>query len=254
MVLSIDNMQRRQNRTAYDEQQHRQLSEKRERQNKTKKKILERNRMTGKGPSPGSIVGHGRYASIKRNNNSTSIYRSIKQQQSVSVDALPLDDDDNDDFFDTTRRSSMTSEDSSTVSGSSIHSAHYSVSVTAEQVALYEEEEELGDNESMMMKMYGDDGYQHLSISAKMQALTASSSPEFHSHMYRLQQTGIFIFDPYTMAAANSMGLRPLELAFIMQSAQTIFIQNTTSSALKSVYHHFVGNKIVLCGGAFHVC
>ena len=36
-----------------------------------------------------------------------------------------------------------------------------------------------------------------------------------------------------------------------MQSAQTIFIQNTTSSALKSVYHHFVGNKIVLCGGAF---
>ena len=120
--------------------------------------------------------------------------------------------------------------------------------MTAEQVALYEEEEELGDNESMMMKMYGDDGYQHLSIGAKMQALTATSSPEFHSHMYRLQQTGIFIFDPYTMTAAvgdvNSPGLRPLELAFILQSAQTIFIQNTTSR-LKSVYHHFV-DQIVL--------
>ena len=121
--------------------------------------------------------------------------------------------DEESDDFDSSRRSSLASADHSTVSGSSIYSEHYSTSVTAEQVALYEEEEELGDNESMMMKMYGDDGYQHLSIGAKMQALTATSSPEFHSHMYRLQQTGIFIFDPYTMTAAvgdvNSPGLRP---------------------------------------------
>lgn len=249
MVLSIDNIQRRQNRRAYDEQQQQLLYEKRERQSRTKRNILKRNRLLGN-HSPGSIVGHGRYAGLKRASKSTSSYRLIKQSQSSGT--LPPADWEDD--FDNSRRSSMTSEDHSTVSGSSIHSEHYSTSVTAEQVALYEEEEELGDNESMMMKMYGDDGYQHLSISAKMQALTATSSPDFHSHMYRLQQTGIFIFDPYTMAAAlgdkNSPGLRPLELAFIMQSAQTIFVQNTTSSALKSVYHHFVGRKIVLCGGA----
>ena len=250
MTLSIDSVQRRQNRNVYDEQQLRLLNEKKERQTKTRRKILERNKMTGS-RSPGSIVGNGRYSGIKQGSKSTSSYRFIKQCQSAGT--LPSGDEESDDF-DSSRRSSLASADHSTVSGSSIYSEHYSTSVTAEQVALYEEEEELGDNESMMMKMYGDDGYQHLSIGAKMQALTATSSPEFHSHMYRLQQTGIFIFDPYTMTAAvgdvNSPGLRPLELAFILQSAQTIFIQNTTSRALKSVFHHFAGNKIVLCGGA----
>lgn len=259
MVTSIGNIQQRQNRQAYDERQLRHMTDKRERQIRTKKKILERNRMTGN-RSPGSIVGNGRYMSLKRASKSTSSYRNVKK--SMSVGSLPLpseegDDDDDDDRsdFDSSRRSSMTQETQSTASGSSIHSPYYSTSITAEQVSFYEEEEELGDNESMMMKMYGDDGYQHLSISAKMQALTSSSSPEFHSHMYRLQQTGIFIFDPYTMAAPlgdqHSKGLRPLELAFIMQASQTIFIQNTTSAALKSLYTHFVGSKVVLCGGAF---
>ena len=106
--------------------------------------------MTGN-RSPGSIVGHGRYVGVKQRSKNTSSYRFIKQSQSAGT--LPPEDEESD-GFDSSRRSSIASADHSTVSGSSIHSEHYSTSLTAEQVALYEEEEELGDNESMMMKMY----------------------------------------------------------------------------------------------------
>lgn len=262
MVTSIENLKYRQERVAYDEKQAAQLRVKREKQGLTRKRILERNRSTGKIP-PGGVIGHGRYSGIRKSASHKGPLQSFggERVDSTSVSTSPgagheVDEDDLDYDYDSARRRSLTQGqgDDRSVSGSSIHSRHYSTAIAAEQASAYEEEEELGDNESHMMRMYGDDGYQHLSISAKMQALTTTSSPEFHSHMYRLQQTGIFIFDPYTMAAAAgdrlSPGLRPLELAFIMQSAHTVFIQNTNSLALRSLFRHFVGRKIVLCGGS----
>lgn len=264
MVTSIENLKFRQERVAYDERQADQLRVKKERHGLTRKRILDRNRSTGKIP-PGGVIGHGRYSGMRKSSSHKGPLQSqgrggrggdsASASASVASGSTYEEDEDGLDF-DSARRRSLTQGqgDDVSVSGSSIHSSHYSSAIAAEQAGAYEEEEELGDNESHMMRMYGDDGYQHLSISAKMQALTTSSSPEFHSHMYRLQQTGIFIFDPYTMAAAPgdraSQGLRPLELAFIMQSAQTIFVQNTNSLALRALFRHFVGSKIVLCGGS----
>jgi hypothetical protein len=253
MATSIDNIKTRQDRTAYNEQQEAQMRDKRDRQNRGRKKILERNRSMGR-LSPGAVIGHGRYTGIRKSSSAKALLQ--RGGGGSSLASASDEDEDGELDFDSQRRRSLVhgQEDDSTVSGSSIHSGHYSTIVTAGLAAVYEEEEEMGDNESHMMRMYGDDGYQHLSISAKMQALTTTASPDFNSHMYRLQQTGIFIFDPYTMAAAvgdrSGQGLRPLELAFIMQSAQTVFIQNTNSLALKNVFKHFIGSKVVLCGGS----
>lgn len=262
MITSIENVKFRQERVAYNERQAQQLREKKERHGMARKRVLERNRSSGKIP-PGGVIGHGRYSGIRKSSSHKGPLQSgvgnhgrSGRDRSVSYDGGKVDDDEGEADFDSMRRRSLTQgqADDDSVSGSSIYSPHYSASSAMQQAALYEEEAELGDNESHMMRMYGDDGYQHLSISAKMQALTTSSSPDFHSHMYRLQQTGIFIFDPYTMAAPLgerlSPGLRPLELAFIMQSAQTVFVQNTNSLALRALFRHFVGSKIVLCGGS----
>jgi len=65
--------------------------------------------------------------------------------------------------------------------------------------------------------------------------------------LHRLQQTGVFIFD----CKDASRAITGRDLDFILQSAGIAFYQNVNSQALVSVYDHFRGNKLVLCGGGF---
>jgi len=65
--------------------------------------------------------------------------------------------------------------------------------------------------------------------------------------LHRLQQTGVFIFD----CKDSSQAIVGRDLDFILQSAGIVFCQNVNSQALVSVYDHFRGNKLVLCGGGF---
>lgn len=69
-------------------------------------------------------------------------------------------------------------------------------------------------------------------------------SEEFHSHLFRLKQTGIFILD------SSSTMLRPGELAYLIQHASTIFAQAIGEhTEIADISSNFHGNKVIICGG-----
>jgi hypothetical protein len=71
------------------------------------------------------------------------------------------------------------------------------------------------------------------------------SSEDYHNHMFRLKQTGVLVVDSSTTAALN-----PNELAFLIQSATTLFSQASGEhNAVRDIANNFHGNKIIFCGG-----
>ena len=78
----------------------------------------------------------------------------------------------------------------------------------------------------------------------KIASMTKHQSIDFHAHVFRLRQTGIFVFE-----ANNGGGLSVMEKEYLLQAAQSIFCQNVASHAFQQILVHFKGNKFVLCGG-----
>ena len=84
-----------------------------------------------------------------------------------------------------------------------------------------------------------EDVYGHNDQDRKHQDLQLSLS------LHRLQQTGVFIYDSSSNAVAGK------ELVYILQAASIVFCQNVNTQALTSIYEHYRGAKLVLCGGGF---
>lgn len=71
-------------------------------------------------------------------------------------------------------------------------------------------------------------------------------SKEFNANLFRIKQTGIFIYD------ASRALLSRKELDYCLTNATTIFLQGVTLPAIQEMCQYFHGNKIVLCSGAMH--
>lgn len=76
----------------------------------------------------------------------------------------------------------------------------------------------------------------------KIASMQTHQSADFHAQVYRLRQTGIFVFEA-------SGGLSVVETEYLLQAAQSVFCQNVTSPALQQIYTQYRGSKLVLCGG-----
>ena len=76
----------------------------------------------------------------------------------------------------------------------------------------------------------------------KIASMQTHQSADFHTQVYRLRQTCIFVFE------ANG-GLSVVETEYLLQAAQSVFCQNVASPALQQIYTHYRGGKLVLCGG-----
>ena len=85
-----------------------------------------------------------------------------------------------------------------------------------------------------------DEHYMQVAERMKTQAVQLQTS------MHRLQQTGIFIYDPVQHAEMDVA-----DLSTLLQSAQTVFCQNGNSAAVQAIFTYFGGRKLVLCGGQF---
>lgn len=68
-------------------------------------------------------------------------------------------------------------------------------------------------------------------------------SQEFHTNLFRLRQTGIFIFDTIQTKLTQN------EIEYCIQNAHTLFVQTVHSKSNQDCCLHFNGKKIVLCGG-----
>jgi hypothetical protein len=68
-------------------------------------------------------------------------------------------------------------------------------------------------------------------------------SQEFHTNLFRLRQTGIFIFDTLQTKLTQN------EIEYCIQNAHTIFVQAVHSKSNQDCCMNFNGKKIVLCGG-----
>lgn len=69
-------------------------------------------------------------------------------------------------------------------------------------------------------------------------------SEECHRYLFRLKQSGVFLFDVGAVAA-----LRPEEVQFCLAECDTVFCQHPTDLMLAALMEHFQGDKVVLCGG-----
>ena len=245
MTTSLDVLRNRQQRYEYEECQMMALRKREIKKNATKERIKDRNK--GVNPVPGSVVGigpkrfGGRYGSHKQNStsmrlSSTEMPTSINRSLSKSVNASRLLD-----------------FQSSEYSGASVERKNANIAEFSDTLLsrdsfgsvdnIYEIEEALlHDSEgnplppSMLTNI----------LPAHFKNMTQKASLAFHSHMFRLQQSGIFVYD------ITDNDLDALETAFIMQSCLVVFVQNCNSYALKSVFNYFRGNKIVLTGGMFN--
>ena len=71
------------------------------------------------------------------------------------------------------------------------------------------------------------------------------SSEDYHSHLFRLKQTGVLVVD-----SSNTTGLQPNELAFLIQSATTLFSQASGEHhRISAIANNFQGTKLIFCGG-----
>ena len=76
-------------------------------------------------------------------------------------------------------------------------------------------------------------------------AMTDFSSEEYHNHLFRLKQTGVLVVD-----SAAVVVLRPNELAFLIESATTLFSQAAGEhQTVRDIATNFHGNKLIFCGG-----
>lgn len=82
--------------------------------------------------------------------------------------------------------------------------------------------------------------------SNRIAAMTTHQSPDFHSHVYRLRQSGIFVFESST----EHSGLTLIEKEYLLQGARQTFCQNVTSEAIQQICVHFQGEKLAFCGGS----
>ena len=71
------------------------------------------------------------------------------------------------------------------------------------------------------------------------------ASEEYHSHVFRLRQSGVLIIDSSTTL------LRHDELTYLIQNARTIFSQSSGehTNVIREVTRFFLGDKIIFCGG-----
>ena len=66
---------------------------------------------------------------------------------------------------------------------------------------------------------------------------------EFHSAMFRIKQSGVFLVDTSTM----TMSLR--EIVYCIQRSQTVFCRQVDIEVFNLVIQHFGGSKLVFCQG-----
>lgn len=76
-------------------------------------------------------------------------------------------------------------------------------------------------------------------------------SAAFHSHLFRIRQTGIFILDLRNNGKIGTENdkLTKEEAIYCLQQASTLFCPIINVKVVEVVIQYFVGDKLVLCGG-----
>lgn len=73
-------------------------------------------------------------------------------------------------------------------------------------------------------------------------------SENFHKHLFRLRQSGVFMFE-YVNTSSGVVGLSKGELRYLLQHAGTVFCQQVSTIAIRTISKRFIGNKVILCSG-----